>query len=188
MTPASALKKAGVLRSVLKACAVVLVVLIAVEAVRYLGARGPVLPDELASDPRQAALEREGVPDVKDYAAIVEEEHFGKKPPPPGLQLFGILGDSALIGESPEKANLQKVDDKLPGERVLVEVGADYAVVEQQGQRQTLKLFGEPICQPESKAGPADVNKAQGNQPQAPKKPDGTPAAGEGVRSDEHRS
>ena len=134
----------------LKGCAIALAVLLALQAMRYVRARGPALPTDLASGVRQAAAEREGVPDVKDYEAIVEEEHFGKKPKPPRLQLFGIIGDSALIGNSDKNAKLHKVDDKLPGEHVLVEVGADYAVVEREGKRQTLKLFGDPICQPEA--------------------------------------
>ena len=174
-------------RRVLRGCAVALVVLLAVQALRYVGARGAALPADLASEVRQAAAEREDVPDVKDYEAIVEEEHFGKKPKPPRLQLFGILGDSALIGKSPQNAKLHKADAKLSGDHVLVEVGADYVVIEREGKRQTLKLFGEPIYKPEPEAGPAGEEGPQGDQPGPPEMPDTVPVPPEGARTHERR-
>jgi hypothetical protein len=164
-------------RRVLRWCAVVLVVFLAVQAVRCLTAGGPALPDYLAGADAQSAVQREGVPDATEYEAIVEEEHFGKKPKPPQPQLFGILGDRALIGPSANNAELKKVGDTLPGDHLLVEVGADYVVVEREGERRTLKLFGDTICppaeEPRPEAGPEPGGGRPG--PEGPPKPQAGP-------------
>ena len=187
MTPGAALFDTPVVRRALRVCTVVLLVLLALQAARCMGALCTGLPGDPTPDKDAAVPRRENVPEVKAYEAIVEEEHFGKKPPPPRLQLFGILGDGALIGESSQSAQLQKVDAKLADDNVLVEVGADYVVIERKGTRRTLSLFGEPMIKPEPKAAPTGEKGPQGDRPEPPKAPDGAPVPGEGARTNERR-
>jgi len=150
---------------------IVLIALSLLQLLRWVRAQRVGLPAGPLGADALAAPARDGVPALAEYSAIADEEHYGKKPPVPRLQLFGVIGDAALLGTSPQDAGLHKVDAKLPGNHVLVEVGVDQVVLEREGKRQTLKLFGEPIWQPA--ASPASVG------PQGPAGiPDHAPMAG----------
>ncbi len=81
--------------------------------------------------------------DKEQLKKLAEQGLFGKKPAPPQPQLFGILGDSAMMGNNANSAKLYAVDAKLPDGSKLVELQENAVVVERDGKRKTIKLFPE---------------------------------------------
>lgn len=94
-----------------------------------------------ASVESKPAVSREEVSDVKEYEVLTEKGHFGKKQSPPKLRLFGVLGDSALIGQSDRDAKPYSEGAKLPDGSKLVEIKLDSVVVEKDEKKQTMEVF-----------------------------------------------
>ncbi len=169
------LRKPG-LDVVLAAAAGLLLALFIFQGLRWAaaGTLGRELAD--ASVAAERVSERSGVEPVEEYGVIKDNEHFGKQKPPPKPQLFGVLGDTALIGTSPNDIKPYEAGAGLPGEMKLVEILGDSVVVEDKdGKKQTLTVF-PPLGAP---GGPG-----QGPPPRQPgpsggkERPAGPPEAG----------
>ncbi|MCP4644727.1 MAG: hypothetical protein GY851_30075 [bacterium] len=122
---------------------VVLAALVVLQGLRYagtmFGARG------LAASAKKAGAappERDSGQAVEDFEPLVKKGIFGKGPPqPPGMKLFGIIGNEALLGPDPSKAKPVPVGGTAPTGEKVVEVNADSVVVEKDGNKKTLKVF-----------------------------------------------
>jgi hypothetical protein len=130
-------------RLYLRLTAGALMVLLLAQALGY--SRLPRLQsDTLATGTEELEMtRREEAPAVDDYLKAVTGGCFGLKGKPPKPQLFGILGDSALIGQSQGNADFFVVGADLPGGFKLVEVQANAVVIERDGSKETLTLFGD---------------------------------------------
>jgi hypothetical protein len=82
---------------------------------------------------------------IEAYDVIFEKGVIGTKVQarPPKLMLMGVMGDSALLGTSPEDAKLYEVGAELPQGGKLIEIGSDMVVVEIDGKQQTITVFPE---------------------------------------------
>jgi hypothetical protein len=179
--------KAARWRRRLTVSACVLGALLLVQGVRCLGGSRLDAATERGAPVEREMPDRLDAPDLKEYESITAGGHFGKDKPPPQPKLFGVLGEYALLGSAPEKADLHKVGAKLPGDYVLTEIGADHVVLEKDGKKQTLKLFGDPM--PTHPSGPPPDAQKGGPGPGA-KEPEGkadgeTPQARDGSSTPE---
>jgi len=130
----------------------ILLVLLAVQLVRYGGAR--TLGEELikATLAPEATPQRAEAPDLEQYKAIAEKGLFGKakqKKGPGVPRLFGVLGEFALLGNSPGDSKPYALGAEVAGGHKLVEIHLDSVVLEKDGKKLTLKVF------PDSKVGAA---------------------------------
>lgn len=117
-----------------------LMILLLVQVVRYVGAKR--LGRELVQVwETPAAAQRVPGKDLKDYQKITETGHLGSKKKPKSAQLFGILGEVALIGSSPADAKPFAVGAQVPGGEKLVEIRLNEVVLEKDGKRRTVTLF-----------------------------------------------
>ena len=90
--------------------------------------------------------EREGSPPFEDYDPILKTALLGKPrkdEPPPPMQPFGILGNEALIGKTPDDAQSYAAGAKLPSGETVVEVGTSSVVLEKDGEKRTVHVFPE---------------------------------------------
>ena len=119
----------------------IFLVFLAVQVVRY--AMAGEMAGELSkvSLALSAAPEREEAKELEAYKTIAEKGHFGKKKPPPKPQLFGILGEFAFMGNSPQDAKPYAIGAQFPSGEKLVEIHLNSVVLEKDGKRQTLKVF-----------------------------------------------
>ncbi len=182
----------------LAAAAGVLLVLCIIQLIRWTGARN-LGKDLIRASLRQAtALERSDVKDLEQYKPIIEKYHLGKKKKPPGLpKLFGILGESALFGNSPKDIKPYAVDAELPGGWKLVEISLGSVELEKDGEKKTITVFpelaakpGPPVPQPPpgkapptAKAPPPEAKPAEARveRPPEPGGEAGLPAPDEGI-------
>jgi hypothetical protein len=120
--------------------ALVLALLLGVQGLRYAAATrlGRDLAGAVAESDR--VPERGEVPDVKTYDPIASLGEFGKKPPPKP-KLFGILGNTAFLGQSDRDAKPFQKGAKLPGDYELIEVGIDSVVIKKDDKEETLRIF-----------------------------------------------
>ena len=138
----------------LSVCAGILFVILLTQGTRCTLATR--LTPRLANVPLEigAPPAREASNPVQKYDPIVKEGHLGEyKQIRP--QLFGIIGDSALVGTSSSDAQLYTVGASLPGGAKLVELHPNSVVVEKESNRETLTLFPElPATGGSGKPGP----------------------------------
>lgn len=122
----------------------VLVFLLLVQGVRGISAAiqtGSVLrslEESNAPPPKRAG--NEGVQECK---AMLEKGTFGRAPRAQPLNVFGILGDSALLGPAAEGVQPYAIGAELPGGEKLVEIGPNSVVLEKEGERRTRTVFPE---------------------------------------------
>ena len=156
----------------------IFVVLLLLQAVRYAWTRK--LGAELieASLLRTASPGRPDVKELKEYQIILEKAHLGKETSsaPKQPQLFGILGESALMGNSPKDIKPYAVGAQLPGGFKLLEMHLNSVVIEKDGKKQTIVLFPELGAKP----GPPAPQPPAGQEPPRPPEPEQPPTASEG--------
>lgn len=123
---------------------VVFVLLLLVQGVRGLSSMiqaGSVLrslEESNAPPPRRAAADG-----AEEYKAMLEKGTFGRAPGEQPLKVFGILGDSALLGATAESVKPYGIGAELPKGEKLVEIGPNSVVLEKDGERRTLTVFPE---------------------------------------------
>lgn len=131
----------------------VLVLLLLVQGVRGITAAvqtGSVLRSlEESNAPPPKRTGKEG---VQEYKAMLEKGTFGRAPGAQPLKVFGILGDSALLGPASEGVKPYAIGAELPGGEKLVEIGPNSVVLEKEGERRTLTVFPE-LAAPSAKDG-----------------------------------
>ena len=131
----------------------VLVVLLLFQGVRGVSAMiqtGTVLrslEDTNAAPPKRAASDG-----VEPYKAMLDKGTFGRVPGKQPLKVFGILGDSALIGPDSNKVKLYSIGADLPTGEKLVEIGPNSIVIEKEEKKSTLTVFPVPKA-PKAKSG-----------------------------------
>jgi hypothetical protein len=152
------LRKVG-LDSWLAAVAGAILILLIVQVTRY--ARAGTLGEDIvrASQLQPASQGRSDVKAQEEYKPLIEKGHFGKKKeePPKPPQLFGILGNVALLGNSPDDAKPYEVGAGLPDGSKLAEIHLNSVVTEKDGEKKTIVLFpelGVKAQEPPRPAGP----------------------------------
>jgi len=155
----------------------ILLVLCAVQGLRY--AMAGRMAGELGkvSLALSAPPKREEAKKLEAYKIIAEKGHFGRKKLAPGPQLFGILGEFAFMGNTPQNAKPYAVGAQFPSGEKLVKIHLNSVVLEKDGKRRTLKVFpdigdkvrpGAPV--PRVPAGPAEpAAPSLAEKPPAPK-------------------
>lgn len=122
----------------------VLVFLLLVQGVRGISAAiqtGSVLRSlEESNAPPPKRTGKEGVQECK---AMLEKGTFARAPRAQPLNVFGILGDSALLGPAAEGVQPYAIGAELPGGEKLVEIGPNSVVLEKEGERRTRTVFPE---------------------------------------------
>lgn len=81
--------------------------------------------------------------DSEKYKPILEKGILGVPPPPQPLQLFGVLGNRALLGDNPGKIQEYDVGGEVPGGEKIVEIGVESVTLEKDGASRTLTVFPE---------------------------------------------
>ncbi len=125
----------------------VLAVLLLFQGVRGVSAMiqaGTVLrslEESNAAPPKRAVSDG-----VEPYRAMLDKGTFGRVPGKQPLKVFGILGDSALIGSDPNSAKLYSINAELPGGEKLVEIGPNSVVLENEEKEHTLTVFPVPAA------------------------------------------
>jgi hypothetical protein len=110
--------------------------------------------------------ERGTVKPAQEYAQVImEHDMLGQTVKLP-VKLWGIMGNGALCGTSPDDAQLANVGETLPGGDKVVEIRANEVVLEKEGKQRTEVLFDE--LKPPPQPGPT---------PPPPVKPDAPPPA-----------
>ena len=126
---------------------------------------------KLLSSSEPSSPGRSDVKELKEYQVILEKAHLGKKKPsggPKRPQLIGILGEQALIGNSPNDAKWYAVDAKLPGGYKLLEIHLNSVVLEKDGKKQTVAMFPELGAKP-APAAPQPPEKEELPRPPGPR-------------------
>lgn len=77
------------------------------------------------------------------YKPILEKGVLGVPPPEMPLQLFGVLGSTALMGNSPDQIQEYAMGAEVPGGEKVVAVGVESVELEKEGQKRTLTVFPE---------------------------------------------
>jgi len=135
---------------------------------------------ETASLQRSIALigeppaKRADSPALDKYNVILEKGTLGKPPqdaPPSEMKVFGIIGNTALIGPARDGIQPYEVGATLAGDEKLVAIGTDTVTVEKQGKQRTLKVFDPANAPPEPPPAPP------GGAPGQPGPPGGPPGA-----------
>jgi hypothetical protein len=92
-----------------------------------------------------ALPQRKETKTLEAYDVILEKGVIGTKvkAKPPRMAVFGIMGNSALLGTSPQDAKPYEVGADLPQGGKLIEIGSDKVVLEVQGKQQTITVFPE---------------------------------------------
>lgn len=123
------------------------VLLIALLVAQVLRAAVPAVRAELLLRAATAQVEDQSREKTRDplekYNAILEKGVLGVPPKEQPPQLFGILGDVALIGGAPEQVQEYKEGADLPSGEKVVRVGVDSVELEKDGEKQTLEIFPE---------------------------------------------
>ena len=170
------LRQFGV-NSWLAVCASIMAVIFVMQIISLLSAEGLGQRVIEASVEPKPAVSREEVADLKEYEVLTEKGHFGKKQKPPQLRLFGVLGDSALLGQSDRDAKPYSEGASLPGGGKLVEVKFDSVIVEKDGKKKTMEVFTH---MPSSHGGRPSASRRHGPPPErgpsGPKSPQNEPS------------
>jgi len=161
--------------AVLALCGGLLLALLAVQGLRYQGARRLAAEFDARLRMKDPAPADKKDDDKEQLRKLAEKGLFGKRPSPPEPKLFGILGDSAMMGNDANSAKLYALDARLPDGSKLVELQANAVVVENDGKRKTIRLFPElnapsspqPMPPPGPVAGPPSAPSPSG-MPQPP--------------------
>jgi len=112
-------------------------------------------------------IERKDVKSLEDYKPITDKGILGAPPgKPPQQKLFGIMGDMALIGASPDDSKTYSLGAEIPGGEKLVEIGGDYVMLEKDGNQRKELVFP-------AKGGEGRVVELPGGMPSGP--PGGQP-------------
>ena len=150
-----------------------LILLLVLQGVRYgFAARlGKGLVDSLTAREAEAA-ERKDAKSLENYKPITDKGILGAAPGKPSPQkLFGIMGDMALIGTS-DNAKPYTVGADIPGGEKLVEVAADYVLLQKDGNQRKELVFpvtkGKPGRVVELPAGGRPSGPPRGQQPPQP--------------------
>jgi hypothetical protein len=153
----------------------ILVVLLVAQGVRYYALAR--LEKTLIGSLEQAKQELSGsrradAAELKEYDPITEHGILGTVSKPPPEKLWGIMGENALFGASPDKAKLYKVGEVLSTGEKIVEIGCAEIILEKDGKRRTQSVFPEvkEPARPEKRPAP---DRAPG--PRAPVAPDSAP-------------
>jgi hypothetical protein len=123
-----------------------------------------------------AAPARNDADPLEQYDAILEQGFIGgrtNKGEPPKPSLFGILGNEVFLGMSADKAKFYGVGAEVPGGEKIVSIGTNEAVLEKDGEKRTVTVFGGPDDKRPGSPAP--------KEPQAPPEgtgPKGPPAEG----------
>ena len=139
------LRRAGLERYLL-AVAGLLALLLAVQGVRYVyaGRLGRGLAESLHAGPGDP-VKPDQTKRLEDFNLIGENGFLGsppsKKAPP--QRLFGIMGDTALLGTEGKNAKPFKVGAAIPGGERIVEILIDRVVLEKEGKKRTVCVFPE---------------------------------------------
>jgi hypothetical protein len=95
--------------------------------------------DAAASESPQRAR-----PDQSEtFKPILEKGVLGMPPPMLPLQLFGVLGETALVGNSPEQVQEYAVGAEVPGGEKLIRIGVEDIELEKEGKKRKLTVFPE---------------------------------------------
>lgn len=159
-----------------------LVALLALLALMTAVQGGRFVAAELQTTALQRSLALIGEPpppraeaDAKKYESILTKGLLGQPPqegaPSPDLKVFGIIGNTALMGPSAEAVQPFEVGATLPGDEKLVSIGTDAVTVEKSGKQRTLKVFDPANAPPEKPEEPKPDASGQGG----PKPPQGMP-------------
>ena len=133
----------------------VLVALLLVQGVRGLSATiqaGSVLRS--LEESNAPAPKRVGNDGGQEYRVMLEKGTFGRAPGDQPLKVFGILGDSALLGTESNNVKPYGIGAELPKGEKLVEIGPNSVVLEKEGERRTLTVFPEFPASPANPGGP----------------------------------
>ena len=120
-----------------------LILLLAAQAVRRVAAAGVGADLIRSSTAHKTAPARAEAKDASIYDEIAKNGHLGANKRPPKPQLFGILGDCALIGSSPTSAKPYRVGAQVPGGGKVAEIRLNEVVLDKDGAKQTLKVFAD---------------------------------------------
>ena len=159
----------------------VLLVLLSAQALRYVMAGTMAAELGKLSLMLAAPPDREGVEKPEHYKAIAEKGSLGKqKPQAAKPQLFGILGDFAFMGNSPQDAKPYAIGAQFPGGEKLVEIHLNSVVIEKDGKRETLNVF--PALGETAPGGPGPRGPGGPPPPAVPSDPGKPPTAAPEVR------
>lgn len=123
-----------------------LLLLVIVQGVRYgvTIAYAKDLTDELRSSALPPPA-RDGVNDFEHFKPILDKGILGAGDPPKGApppaMLYGIMGQTALIGNSPNDAKPYEAGVNIASGDKLIEVGTDFVIIEKDGEKRTVTIF-----------------------------------------------
>ncbi|MDX9974803.1 MAG: hypothetical protein RBU21_17585 [FCB group bacterium] len=162
-----------------------LVALLALLALLTVVQGGRFVAAELQTTALQRSLALIGEPpppraeaDAKKYESILTKGLLGQPPQEgagsPDLKVFGIIGNTALMGPSADSVQPFEAGATLPGDEKLVSIGTDAVTVEKSGKQRTLKVFDPANAPPDKPEEPKPGPNGQGG----PKPPEGMPPGG----------
>lgn len=130
----------------LRAAVLVLAALLVLQGGRYLFAGHSARALAQRVKTIAATPERSDRKPFTEYAAILDKGLIGKKESgrggaPPPLNVYGVLGNKALVGGSPNDATLVEVGKPLPNGETLAEVTPTGIVLEKDGKKRTQTVF-----------------------------------------------
>jgi len=128
----------------LKRLQVLLIVLLVLQGLRAIVpvARAEWLLRSASAEEEQATREKLRDP-LTHYNAILEKGVLGIPPQEQPPQLFGVLGNVALIGGSPEQVQEFSEGAELPNGEKIVRIGVESVDLEKDGKKRTLTVFPE---------------------------------------------
>jgi len=134
---------------ILTVLAAIFVFLLIVQTVRYQAAKNRLEKTLTRSVEQrtQEPVKREGVDTLEEYISINEHGLLGTIGKPIE-KLWGIMGDSALIGASADNAKAYSVGEAIPSGEKVIKMGHNEVVLEQWGTQRTEHVFAEMIPKP----------------------------------------
>jgi len=156
------LKEFGLPRC-LAALTALFAMLLLIQGLRYGCARG-LGKDVLAAMEAGKNIEakRERPKELKDYDEILKKGILGKIPGKSSPKLFGIFFDAALFGSSAKAAKPFKVGGTIPGGEKIIEIGVNKVVLEKDGKKRTLQVFGKGGAGPQGGGRPGPSPRPRG--------------------------
>ena len=115
---------------------------------------------------------------VEDYDSILEKGILGKvakaegkkEEAKPAINLYGIMGNQALMGMSMKDAKCYAQGAQVPGGETLAKVGVDEVVLEKDGEKRTIPVFPDRfarISKPDAPPPPPTPTEERREQPTA---------------------